>query len=37
MDRRTADHRAHDLDVLDLLLAHRVRVVREHDEVRQLV
>ena len=33
---RSADHRANDLDVLDLVLAHRVRIIGEHDVVRQL-
>ena len=36
VNRLAAHHRAHDLEVLDLVLIHREKIVRQHDEVRQL-
>src|SRR6185295_6573485 len=36
INRVAADHRLDDLDVLDLLLVHGVRIVRQHDEIREL-
>ena len=35
IDRGAAHHGAHDLDVLNLLLVHRVRIVCQNDEIRQ--
>ena len=36
VDRRAACDGAHDLDIFDFLLVHGVRIVCQHDEVRQL-
>ena len=36
VDRRASCDCAHDLDVFDFLLVHGVRIVGQHDEVRQL-
>jgi len=36
VDRRAACDGAHDLDIFDFLLVHRMRIVSQRDEVLQL-
>src|SRR5437762_3345387 len=36
INRRAADDRANNLNILDLLRVHRMGVIRQYDEVRQL-